>query len=62
MNPLLWLWGYKRREQHSRAREPFCEIDADKLEAARNDPRVQAFQKAADAHIKRLRAEGRIHE
>jgi len=40
--------------------EPFAEIDANEFQAAKNDPRVQAFAEWADRHLQRLRDEGRI--
>lgn len=40
--------------------EPFAEIDADELEAARSDPNALIVVEAADRHLAHLRAEARI--
>lgn len=46
------------RSRHS---DTFANIDAKALDRARKDPVVRRFAAKADAHLQRLRAEGRIH-
>lgn len=45
------------RKRHAAAT---ADIDAKAFDSARKDPVVQRFAAAADAHLRRLRAEGRI--
>lgn len=46
------------RKRHADAA---ADIDAKAFESARKDPVVQRFAASADAHLRRLRAEGRIN-
>ena len=45
----------------SQRSDTFANIDAKALDRARKDPVVRRFAAKADAHLKRLKAEGRIH-
>lgn len=40
--------------------EPFAVVDAEDLDEARRDPKVQELQRRADEHLAELEAEGRI--
>jgi hypothetical protein len=60
---MLALPGWiRKRRRRDMGLEPFAEIDAKEFERARRDPNIHRVHRAADMHLAKLRAEGRIQE
>jgi hypothetical protein len=58
--PHLWPHPQPPEVEDVGGEEPFAEIDADEFEAAKENPGIQAFVRAADDHLAQLCADGRI--